>query len=380
MTAPSASAPSAMVPSATVPFLDLKAALAEIRPEIDAAYGRVMDSGRYIGGAELEAFEARFAGLAGVRHAFGVGNGLDALAIALEALGVGAGDEVVVPSHTFIATWLAVTMVGATPVAAEPADGRFNVSAETVEQAITPRTRAIMPVHLYGEPVEMEPLVELAAARGIPIVEDAAQAHGALRNGRPCGSFGVAAGFSFYPGKNLGAFGDAGAVVTDDDGLVDALQRLRNYGALARYQHETTGRNSRLDPLQAAFLSVRLDRLGEWNARRRRIAALYGEMLEGVGDLVLPRTLSGNEPVWHLYVIRTGRRDALAAALAEAGVETLVHYPRPVYRFPPFAAAGPGNATPADRLTGEILSLPIGPHMTDEQAERVIAAVTGFFR
>jgi len=366
-------------PPAEVPFLDLKAALAEIRPEIDAAYARVMDSGRYIGGAEVEAFEARFATLAGARHAFGVGNGLDALAIALEALGIGRGDEVVVPSHTFIATWLAVTMVGATPVAAEPADGRFNVSAETIEAAMTPRTRAVMPVHLYGEPAEIEPILDLAAARGVAVVEDAAQAHGALRNGRPCGSFGIAAGFSFYPGKNLGAFGDAGAVTTNDDGLVEAMLRLRNYGAIGRYQHETTGRNSRLDPLQAAFLSVRLERLAEWNERRRRIAALYCETLEGVGDLVLPRTLPGNEPVWHLFVVRTGRRDALAAALAEAGVETLVHYPRPVYRFPPFASAGPGNATPADRLTGEILSLPIGPHVTDEQAERVIAAVRGVF-
>lgn len=362
-----------------VPFLDLKAALAEIRPEIDAAYARVMDSGRYIAGPEVDGFEAAFAEFCGVRHALGVGNGLDALAIALEAIGVGPGDEVVVPAHTFIATWLAVSMVGATPVAAEPADGRYNLSAETVEPCLSPRTRAIMPVHLYGEPVEMEPLMALAEARGIAVVEDAAQAHGALRNGRPCGSFGVAAGFSFYPGKNLGAFGDAGAVVSDDTGLVDRMRRLRNYGSVARYEHETTGRNSRLDPLQAAFLSVRLARLAEWNARRARIAALYGEALDGVGDLLTPAVLAGNEPVWHLYVVRTGRRDALADHLAMAGIDTLIHYPRPVYRFDPYAAHGPGNATPADRLTAEILSLPIGPHLSDDDASRVVDAVRDFF-
>jgi dTDP-3-amino-3,4,6-trideoxy-alpha-D-glucose transaminase len=363
----------------TVPFLDLKAAVAELRPEIDAAYARVMDSGRYILGPEVEGFEAGFAALCGVGHAVGVGNGLDALAIALEAAGVRPGDEVVVPAHTFIATWLAVTMVGATPVAAEPADGRFNLSAETVEPCLTRRTRAIVPVHLYGEPVEMEPLLALAEARGIAVVEDAAQAHGATRNGRPCGAFGRAAAFSFYPGKNLGAFGDAGAATTDDAEIDAAMRRLRNYGSEARYQHDAAGRNSRLDPLQAAFLSVRLARLEAWNARRREIARFYGEALADVGDLVLPAALPGNLPVWHLYVVCTGRRGALQAALAEAGVETLIHYPKAVYRYPPFAAHGPGNATPADRLTSEILSLPIGPHMTDEQVEQVAAAVKGFF-
>jgi dTDP-3-amino-3,4,6-trideoxy-alpha-D-glucose transaminase len=362
-----------------VPFLDLAAGISEQRAALDSAWKRVLESGPFILGPELAAFEAAFAPVAGCAHAVGVGNGLDALALALEAAGIGPGDEVVVPAHTFVATWSAVRMAGAVPVPAEPAPGAYNVDSGTLAAAMTQRTRALVVVHLYGDPVAMEPVMALAHERRLVVIEDAAQAHGAKHHGHAAGSFGAAAAFSFYPTKNLGAFGDGGAVATNDAELAAQVRRLRNYGSERKYAHDVAGRNSRLDALQAAILRVRLDRLADWNERRRQVAAQYFEALQDVPELRLPPLDPANEPVWHLFVVRTAARDALAAHLAVEGIETLVHYPVPVYRLPPFAAFAPSGVTPADRLCSEVLSLPIGPHQTPAQTERVIAAIRRYF-
>jgi dTDP-3-amino-3,4,6-trideoxy-alpha-D-glucose transaminase len=361
-----------------VPFLDLHAATSELRPALDEAYRRVMDSGRFVLGDELTRFEEAFARSAGSRYAVGVGNGFDALTAALSAVGVQPGDEVVVPGHTFIATWLAVSMLGAVPVPAQPAAGRFNVSATEVEAVLTSRTRAVVVVHLYGEPVDIEPIEALCAQRRLPLVEDAAQAHGAERHGRAVGSMGVASAFSFYPGKNLGAFGDGGAVVTSDPQVAERVRRWRNYGALRKYDHDEMGRNSRLDPLQAAFLGVKLSALPAWNARRREIADRYRTGLADLAPLTLPRSLPGNLPVWHLYVVRHPARDALAVHLEQAGIETLVHYPRAVCRCAPFVQHAPVEMSASDELAGEVLSLPMGPHLTDRQVDHVINSVRRF--
>lgn len=360
-------------------FLDLAAATAELRPQLDAAWQRVVDGGQYVLGEEVERFERAFAAVAGCDAAVGVGNGLEALQIALEAAGVGHGDEVIVPAHTFIATWLAVSNLGAIPVPAEPAADRYNVSASTIEPLITRRTRAIVAVHLYGEPVEMEPLQALAATHGLPLIEDAAQAHGALRHGRHVGSLATAAAFSFYPGKNLGAFGDGGAISSCDADLLQRARALRNYGGAQKYQHDLRGRNSRLDSLQAAILSVKLTRLDAWNAHRRRVAAFYQQALSGIADLTLPSSLPGNEPVWHLYVLRCPHRDALQDWLSRQGIETAIHYPQAVYRTPAFASLAPPAQTLSDRLASEVLSLPMGPHLSLAQAARVAQVVIDFF-
>jgi dTDP-3-amino-3,4,6-trideoxy-alpha-D-glucose transaminase len=362
----------------TVKFLDLQAIYRQDQAAYDAAYHRVMASGRWILGPELDAFEAEFAAYGGRRHAIGVGNGLDALALVLQALGLGPGDEVLVPAHTFIASWLAVRLAGAVPRPVEPAAGSYNIDAAGVAAAITPRTRAVMPVHLYGAPADPAALRSLCAERGLLLVEDAAQAHGARHHGEPVGGFGRAAGYSFYPGKNLGAFGDAGAIVTDDDALAAALRARRNYGSAQRYQHDSEGVNSRLDELQAAFLRVRLARLDAHNAQRRAQAARYTERLAGAPGLSLPAVPPGDEPVWHLFVVRHLRRDALQAALQASGVETLIHYPKPAYRFPPFAQAAPAGRSAADALCDEALSLPIGPHLSLAEIDRVAEAISLF--
>ncbi len=362
-----------MTPS--VPFLDLQAVYREDQPAYDAAYRRVMDSGRWILGPELAAFEAEFATACGRRHAIGVGNGLDALALALQVAGVGPGDDVLVPAHTFIATWLAVRACGARPVPVEPVPGGFCIDARGLAAARTSATRAVVPVHLYGAGADPEAVSRWCEAEGLPLVFDAAQAHGARWGGRPLGAFGLQASYSFYPGKNLGAFGDAGAVVTDDEALAESLRRRRNYGSTARYQHDELGVNSRLDELQAAFLRVRLARLDEHNRRRAAVAAAYLDGLSGLPGLALPAVAPQESPAWHLFVVRTSRRDALQSALAARGIETLVHYPRPVYRFPPFAQGAPGARTVADGLCDEILSLPMGPHLSAPQVERVVEAV-----
>jgi dTDP-4-amino-4,6-dideoxygalactose transaminase len=355
-----------------VPFLDLHAAYLELKDELDAAYRRVMDSGWYILGPEVAAFEAEFAAYCEAVQCIGVASGLDALHLVLRALGIGPGDEVIVPSHTYVATWLAVSQTGATPVPVEPDERTYNIDPARIEGAITPRTRALLPVHLYGQPADLDPIMELARRHGLKVIEDAAQAHGARYKGRRIGGHGDAVAWSFYPGKNLGAIGDGGAVTTNDPELADRLRVLRNYGSRVKYVNEIQGYNSRLDPLQAAFLRVKLRHLDDWNERRQAIAAFYLRRLADT-DLVLPDVPSWADPVWHLFVIRHPQRDALQRRLFEAGIDSLIHYPIPPHKQ---AAYGPtGFATRAlpiaARIADEVLSLPIGPQLSHEGARWV---------
>jgi len=360
-----------------IPFLDLRAAYLELKPGIDAATARVLDSGWYILGPELEAFEAEWAAYCEARHAVGLANGLDALTLALRALEIGSGDEVIVPSNTYIATWLAVSGVGAVPVPVEPDPATYNIDPVRIAAAITPRTRAICPVHLYGQPADMDPILEIARAHGLRVVEDAAQAHGARYKGRRIGAHGDIACWSFYPGKNLGALGDAGAVTTDDEGLAERIRLLRNYGSRQKYVNEEAGVNSRLDPVQAAVLRVKLSVLDDWTERRRAIAAAYADGLAGSG-LTLPHVPDWAEPAWHLYVVRSPERDALQAQLHEAGVGTLIHYPIPPHMQTAYAGLGmaPEALPLARRLADEVLSLPMGPHLTPQDMRKVIHSVT----
>lgn len=357
-----------------VPFLDLAAPHAAIRPALDAAIARVLDASLYIGGHEVEAFEHEFAQAAGADHAVGVANGLEALQLALLACGVGAGDEVLVPSHTFIASWLAVTHCGATPVPVEPAPGGFHMDPARAAAAITPRTRAIMPVHLYGMPADMAALLSLARAHGLRMVADAAQAHGARWQGQGVGGLGDAAAWSFYPGKNLGALGDAGAVTTNDAGVAQRLRALRNYGSQVRYRHDCIGFNSRLDSLQAAVLRVKLRELDAWNARRAQVAASYLQGLQGVQGLVLPADVAGAESAWHLFVVRSPQRDRLQVMLQAQGVQTQVHYPVACHRQGAYAQP-PRELPLAEALASEVLSLPMGPHLSDAQVAYCVATV-----
>ena len=371
--------PPAPSSTAAVPFLDLEALHATIRPELDAAWQRVMRGGQFIMGDELTAFEAEFARYCEAQHCIGVGNGLDALTLILRALDIGPGDEVIVPSKTFIATWLAVSEAGAVPVPVEPEADGFTIDPSAVEARITPRTRAIMPVHLYGHPADMTALADIARRHALALIEDAAQAHGARHRGRRAGSFGTAAGFSFYPGKNLGALGDGGAVVTSDPALAERVRRLRNYGSSRKYAHEEQGVNSRLDELQAALLRVKLRHLDDWNAARRAAVARYREALAGA-DVGLPVEAPHAESVWHLFVIRSRARDALQSHLAARGVSSVIHYPVPPHLQGAYRDAGWGQgALPlAERLAAEVLSLPMGPTLTPAQIEAVATAVRSF--
>jgi dTDP-3-amino-3,4,6-trideoxy-alpha-D-glucose transaminase len=364
------------MPDSRIPFLDVPAAYAELQDELDAAVRSVTASGQYILGPEVTAFEEEFADYCGVRHAIGAGSGLDALRLILLGYELGPGDEVIVPSNTFIATWLAVSQAGAVPVPVEPDPETHNITAETVAGAITRSTKAIMPVHLYGHPADMDRIVALGSDRGIPVIEDAAQAHGATYRGRRAGGLADAAGFSFYPGKNLGAMGDAGAVTTDDDALASRVRMLRNYGSKTKYHHDLPGLNSRLDSLQATILRVKLRRLDEWNQRRRAVAARYLERLAGIESLVLPAGREWADPVWHLFVVRHPRRDALQARLKANGVETIIHYPIPPHRTGAYAAGFAAGELPvAERLADEVLSLPMGPHLPLHHVDKVVAAV-----
>ena len=359
-----------------VPFLDLHAACAELRPEIDAAIARVLDSGWYILGPEVEAFEAEFAGYCQADHAIGLANGLDALHLALRAMDVGPGDEVIVPSNTYIATWLAVSQCGAVPVPVEPDPATHNIDPARIEAAITPRTRVILPVHLYGQPADLDPILAIARKHGLRVLEDGAQAHGARYKGRRIGGHGDAVAWSFYPGKNLGALGDGGAVTTNDAQIADRLRVLRNYGSRVKYVNEVAGYNSRLDPLQAAVLRVKLAHLDDWNARRTALAQVYLDGLRDTG-LVLPHVPDWAQPAWHLFVVRHRQRDDLQRALSDAGIGSLIHYPIPPHKQQAYAVAGyPADAFPlASQLAGEVLSLPMGPQLLNEQARVVVAAV-----
>jgi dTDP-3-amino-3,4,6-trideoxy-alpha-D-glucose transaminase len=362
-----------------IPFLELKPTYLELSEEMDAAYQRVMHSGWYLLGEETEAFESEFAAYIGTKHCVTVGNGLDALRIALEAHGIGPGDEVIVPAHTFIATWLAVSQCGAVPVAVDVRRDTANMDASLLEGVRTSRTKAIIPVHLYGQAADMDPIREFATRHGLLVIEDAAQAHGARYHGRMCGALGHTAAFSFYPGKNLGAFSDGGAITTDDDAVARKARMLRNYGSEKRYHHELPGTNSRIDELQAAFLRVKLRRLDEWNGRRTGFAELYASRLSHLAPrLSLPSVPEWSSPVWHLFVVRHDMRGLLQTYLADRGIQTAIHYPIPPHRSAAYPSHAGSNFPIAEELCAEILSLPCGPHFTTAQIEECADRVGSF--
>jgi len=349
-----------------IPFLDLKQITESVRPELDEAYRRVMDSGWFIQGSECEAFESEFAAYTQTRHCVGVGNGLDALRLILLGYGIGASDEVLVPAQTFIATWLAVSETGAIPVPVDIDPRTNNIDPSLVEAAITSKTKAIMPVHLYGQPADMDPIMAIAQKHNLKVIEDAAQAHGALYKGRPCGSLGDAAAFSFYPGKNLGALGDSGAVTTNDPGLAQRIRMIGNYGSQEKYRHEVKGCNSRLDELQAAFLRVKLQHLEAWTTHRRELAARYTRQLPAE---IIPFVPDWAEPAWHLYVVRVPNRQALQDELAQQGIQTLIHYPLAPADQP--AYSGMPSLPRAAEAARTCLSLPMGPHLDHTEIDFV---------
>ena len=362
-----------------VPFVSFKPMEQELQGELSASFQRVFSNSWYIEGKEDAAFEQAFADFCRVKHCIGTGNGLDALMLALKALGIGPGDEVLVPSNTFIATALAVTYTGATPVFTEPDIRTFNLDPQNIEGKITARTKAIMPVHLYGQPCDMDLILKLAEKYHLYVVEDCAQAHGATYKGRRVGSFGDAAGFSFYPGKNLGALGDAGAAVTNNDALAQKIRALGNYGSDYKYHHIYQGCNSRLDEMQAAFLAAKLPQLDRMNADRRRIARMY---LDGIRNpkVILPYVMADVEPVWHIFAVRCRHRDALEKHLNEQGIGTNKHYPIPMHLQKCYADLGiPQGALPvAEEISATELSLPMFYGMTDAEVRYVIDAVNTF--
>ncbi|GGC82984.1 DegT/DnrJ/EryC1/StrS family aminotransferase [Undibacterium terreum] len=370
--------------STAVPFLDIQASYRELKSEIDAAVQRVLESGWYILGGEVDTFEQDYATYCGVQHCVSVANGLDALHLALRAMDVGPGDEVIVPSNTYIATWLAVSQCGAIPVPVEPVEGTYNLDPQRIAAAITPRTKVILPVHLYGQPADLAPILALARQHGLKVLEDGAQAHGARYQGQRIGGHGDAVAWSFYPGKNLGALGDAGAVTTNDPVIADRLRVLRNYGSRVKYVNEVQGYNSRLDPIQAAALCVKLKHLDAWQARRDKVAALYNKELAANQRLVLPMVPAGIDSAWHLYVVRSQDREGLQAALTRAGIGSLIHYPIPPHKQQAYAQAGSGSGYVAGQfplaevMADEVLSLPMGPHLREEQQWRVIEAIAAW--
>jgi len=357
-----------------VVFADIKATYIRLKPELDAAYARVMDSGRYILGEEVDAFEKEFASFCQSGHCVAVANGLEALELILKGYSIGAGDEVIVPANTYIATWMAVTNVGARPVPVEPDPQTYDIDPALVGKAITPKTRAILAVHLYGQPAKMNELNEIGRRHQIPVLEDAAQAHGARYRNRTAGNLGQAAAFSFYPTKNLGAFGDAGAVMTSDSNLAEKVRMLRNYGSMDKDQHLIPGGNSRMDPLQAAFLRIKLKHLDQWNRERRVAAARYQERLGGLKGLVLPQVSKDCEPCWHQFVVRTKDREKLKLSLEKAGIETMVHYPVPPHLSPAYSSLKykAGDFPLTEEMAGTMLSLPMGLQLSSGAQDHVI--------
>ncbi|GAB2473637.1 aminotransferase [Hymenobacter qilianensis] len=364
-----------------IPFLSFAPQHDPIREEVLAAIAGVYDKQWYVLGDQVKAFEAAYAAFNEVNHCVGVANGLDALHLALLALNVGPGDEVLVPSNTYIATWLAISFVGATPVAVEPNTATYNIDPRRMEAAITPKTKGIMSVHLYGQACEMTAIMEVAQRYGLWVVEDNAQAQGAAWQGQMTGSFGHVNGTSFYPGKNLGALGDAGAVTTNDEILGGKIRTLRNYGSQQKYYNEVIGYNSRLDELQAAVLNVKLPYLQDWTQQRRTVAALYNQHLAGVGDLILPVTAVGATHVYHLYVVRTTHRDRLQHYLQEQGIGTLIHYPVPPHLQRAYTHLGiqEGAYPIAEELAKTSLSLPMWPGMRQEEVTAVVEGIRSFF-
>jgi len=368
--------------SQPIPYLPLDRQHEELSFEVIRAIGGVVKSGVFIGGDVVTSFEKEFARYCAASYAVGCGNGLDALVVALEALGIGRGDEVVVPANSFIASALAVSMVGATPVFADVDPSTYGLTADTVEAALTPRTVAVMPVHLYGIPVNMKDIRRVAARWGLKVIEDAAQAHGALFQGRPCGSFGDVAGFSFYPTKVLGAIGDGGAVVTNDQALAERIRLLCNYGSQQKYRHEVLGRNSRLDPIQAAVLQTKLRCLPGWQRRRQQLVDRYYQGLQGLSWLSLPQVPADCVPAWHVFPTRVHdrARDELVSFLARQGIQTNKHYPIPIHLQPAYAGLGykQGDFPVAEAASQALVSLPLDPYHTDEEVDRVIYALRTF--
>lgn len=360
-----------------VPFLDLGQLHQGIRKHLDDAYSRVMDSGWFIMGPELEAFESEFANYCEVKHCIGVGNGLEAIHLLLKAYGIGPGDEVIVPSNTFIATWLAVSECGATPVPVEPHIQTHNINPDLIAAAITKRTRAIIPVHLYGQPADMDAIYNVASKHGLIVIEDAAQAQGAKYKGRRVGSLGHAAATSFYPGKNLGALGDGGAILTNDDAIANKVKQLRNYGSTIKYHHDVAGYNSRLDEMQAAFLRVKLSVLDTWNASRREVANQYSHLLSNSTN-ILPHVPEYAEPVWHLYVIRSEYRDDLKLHLEQQGISTVIHYPIPPHKQSCYKSFSKLNLPISEKLANEVLSIPMSPILSHTEVISVAEAVLSF--
>lgn len=359
-----------------VPFLDLHAPYTELREEIDGAIKRVLESGWYVLGEEVEAFEQEFAAYCQAQRCVGVANGLDALHLALLALGVGPGDEVIVPTNTYIATWLAVSQCGAIPVPVEPNIDTYNIDPWQIEAVVTLHTKVIIPVHLYGQPADMDPILSVARKHGLKVLEDGAQAHGARYKGKRLGAHGDVVAWSFYPGKNLGAFGDGGAITTDDPEIADRIRVLRNYGSRVKYTNEVRGFNSRLDPLQAAVLRVKLKSLDSWNEIRCRFADQYLIGLSNIG-LLVPFVPDWADPVWHLFVVRSPRRDHLQQQLRQMGISTLIHYPIPPHFQKAYADLGfkKGTFPISERLHEQVLSLPICPHISADQIRFVVNAL-----
>lgn len=360
-----------------VPFVDLAWQQRQIEGEVKDGWAAVLERTAYVGGPDVSAFESEFADFNGGGEVLGVGNGTDALELALRALGIGHGDDVVIPANTFIATAEAVGRAGARPVCADVDEDTLLLTAETTAAALTPSTKAVIPVHLFGQTAPVEEIAEVASASGALVVEDAAQSQGASRHGRSAGRLGAAAGTSFYPGKNLGAFGDAGAVLSEDETVVARARVIASHGSARKYDHEVFGFNSRLDTLQAVVLRAKLRRLPEWNELRRDAAKRYDEMLAGLPGVRLPVTLAGNIHVWHLYVVRVPNRDEVLHGLHAAGVGAGIHYPQPVHLTGAFATPDtPAGSFPvAERAATEILSLPMFPGITVEQQERTVAAL-----
>jgi dTDP-4-amino-4,6-dideoxygalactose transaminase len=356
----------------TVPFLNITAGHIELKDEIDSALSQVLKEGKLILGPEVQAFEKEFASYTDSKYCIGVGNGLDALILSLKALGIKPGDEVIVPANTYIATWLAVSHIGAIPVPVEPDENTYNINPILIEQAITPKTQAILPVHLYGQPADLDPIFALAKKYGLKVLDDAAQAHGARYKGKRIGGLCDATAWSFYPGKNLGALGDGGAITTNDEELATTLRTLRNYGSKIKYVNDFMGVNSRLDEIHAAVLRVKLRKLDEWNKRRSQSAENYTKSLKA--HCKVPFVPDWAEPVWHLYVICHPERETLQQRLKERGVETLIHYPIPPHMQKAYKELGiPPEALPlTKRLASEILSLPFGPHLEAAHQQKVV--------
>ena len=360
-----------------IPFLDLSAAYKELKPEIDDAVHRVMMSGMYTLGSEVDSFEQKFSSYTGAKHTIAVSDGLNALYLALLAVGVKAGDEVIVPSNTFIATWLAVSNCGAIPVPAEPDPRTHNIDVSTLSQLLTSRTRVIIPVHLYGRAAEMDPIIRFARQNNLRVLEDAAQAHGARYMGNRIGSLASdAVAWSFYPGKNLGAFGDGGAVTTNDPNIDKQIRVLRNYGSDKKYEHSRKGVNSRLDEIQAAILNVKLNYLELWNSRRKDVAKKYLKSIAN-DNILLPSDSDPDDSVWHLFVVQSEHRDLLQEHFSRRGISTLIHYPCPPHRQAAYKLAA--KLPIAEFLSKRVISLPIGPHMTESDVDRVIEGANAFY-